>query len=47
LFVPIEERSTGQAAPTPIPIVIGSAAAKLMLPVMDNACRIPTDAEAL
>ena len=42
----MEERSTGHAAPTPIPIVIGSAAAKLILPVTDNACKIPTEADA-
>ena len=47
MFVPIEERRTGHAAPTPIPIVIGSAAAKVIDPVMDSAWRIPTEAEAL
>ena len=47
LFVPMEDRSTGQAAPTPIPIVTGRAVAKLTAPVTDNACRMPTDADAL
>ncbi len=47
LFVPIEESSTGQEAPTPIPIVIGSAVAKLIVPVTESACKIPTEADAL
>ena len=43
----MDDSSTGQAAPTPIPIVIGSAAANVMPPVTDNACIMPTDADAL
>ena len=47
LFVPIADIKTGHAAPTPIPITIGSATAKLIPPVTDSACKIPTDADAL
>ena len=47
MFVPIAESKTGQAAPTPIPSVIGKAAAKLIEPVIESACKIPTDADAL
>ena len=43
----MEESRTGQAAPTPIPMVIGRAAAKVIEPVIDSACRIPTEADAL
>ena len=36
-----------QAAPTPMPRITGNAVAKVMTPVKESACRIPTAAEAL
>ena len=43
----MEDKSTGHAAPTPIPIVIGNAAEKVINPFMESACKIPTEADAL
>ena len=43
----MEDSSTGQAAPTPIPSVIGNADANVIAPVTDNACKIPMEADAL
>ena len=47
MLAPTAERRTGQAAPTPIPRVIGNATAKEIAPVVDNACMIPIEADAL
>ena len=46
-MAPIEEISTGQAAPTPIPSTMGNALAKVRIPVTDKACSTPTAADAL
>ena len=39
------ESSTGTAAPMPMPMIMGKAVAKVMVPVTERACRIPTEAE--
>ncbi len=43
----MDDSSTGQAAPTPIPSVIGKADANVIAPVTESACRIPIEADAL
>ena len=46
-LAPTEEIRTGIEAPTAIPSMSGNAVAKVMTPVKESACRIPTAAEAL
>ena len=46
-MAPSADSSTGTAAPMAIPMMMGNAISKVMAPVMDSACRIPTAAEAL
>ena len=47
VLAPIADNNTGVAAPIPIPIIIGTAVPKLIAPVTERACNIPTEAEAL
>ena len=47
MLAPRADRSTGTEAPMAIPIIIGSAISKVITPVEERACRIPTEAEAL
>lgn len=44
-FAPMAETSTGTAAPMPMPMIIGKAVAKEIVPVTESACKIPTEAE--
>ena len=46
-MAPSADSSTGTAAPMAIPMMMGNAISKVMAPVMDRACKIPTAAEAL
>ena len=46
-MAPREESSTGSEEPMAMPRIRGKAVSKLMAPVMERACRIPTAAEAL
>ena len=41
------EISTGTEAPIAMPRITGSAILKVISPVLESACRIPTDADAL
>ena len=41
------ESITGQAAPTPMPRMIGKTVANVSAPVTDSACTIPMEADAL
>ena len=43
---PMAESRTGMAAPMAMPMMIGSAMEKSMMPVEASACRMPTAAEA-